>query len=247
MIEKLGEFTYTAYVDFLKFLQSKYRIITFSEASETECPHLLLRHDIDASLDVALKMARIENGLNIRATYFVLFSHKLYNLFEPDSLRALREISELGHEIGLHYDLVAYESHCRSLEDEVHLLEKLLDRRVTSIAHHNLSTLKTDDPFKDTPNYINAYNPKLYDLYVSDSCRAWCLEDLSKLLKLDHERVQLLIHPVFWAKGVCNRDAVLERLFQLTEKKNEEYKLDWLEAWRRNPRVREYDIMERNR
>jgi len=70
------------------------------------------------------------------------------------------------------------------------------------------------------------------------------LEDLSKLLKLDHERVQLLIHPVFWAKGVCNRDAILERLFQLTEKKNEEYKLDWLEAWRRNPRVREYDIME---
>ena len=244
MIEKLGEFTYAAYANFLKLLQTKYKIITFSEASEAECPHLLLRHDIDASLDAALKMARIESGLNTRSTYFVLFSHKLYNLFEPNSLSILREISELGHEIGLHYDPAAYESHRLDLDDEIHLLEKLLNRRVTSIAHHNLSTLKSDDPFKDTPNHINAYNPCLYDLYVSDSCRAWHIEDLSRLLRLDHEKVQLLIHPIFWTEGVCNRDAVLERLFQRVEKKNEEYKLAWLEAWRRNPRVIEYDIME---
>jgi len=249
MLEDLKKFTYDVYIDFLKLLRSKYRIVTFSEASEANCPYVIMRHDVDASLDAALTMAKIETGLNIRSTYFVLFSHKLYNLLETDSLRTLREISELGHEIGLHYDLEAYEGYHRdlkeTLEDEARLLEKLLNKRVVSIACHNPSTLKSGDPFKNIPKYINAYNPSLYDLYVSDSCRAWTMEDLRRLLKFDYKRAQLLVHPVFWTEVRCNRDAVLERLFQLVEKKNHDYKYKWLELWHKNPRVKQYDACER--
>jgi len=80
-----------------------------------------------------------------------------------------------------------------------------------------------------------------YEIYVSDSCRAWCLKDLSQLLNFNHKKLQLLIHPSLWTEDVCKRDAALERLFQNIEKKNKDYRLKWLEVWRKNPKVKNYD------
>lgn len=245
MIGQLANFTYSAYVDLLKFLQSKYRVITFSEVHEVNCLYLILRHDIDASLDAALTMAKIENRLNIRSTYFVLFSHKLYNLRAKDDSNTLKEISKLGHEIGLHYDVEAYESYGRDLKEtlknEIELLQNLLNRKVFSIACHNPTTVTVEDPFKNITEYVNAYDPEFCRNYVSDSCRAWYLEDLSRLLNFNYKKVQLLIHPFLWTEDICKREAVLERLFRDIEDKNLDYKLKWLELWHKNPRVKDYD------
>ncbi len=244
-IRNLSKFTYDVYIDFLKFLQLKYRLIPFSEILEVNDPYIILRHDIDASLGEALTMAKIENTLKIRSTYFVLFSHKLYNLLEKDSLNILREISELGHEIGIHYDLEVYKTYHpdlkKILENEIRLLENLLSKKISSIACHNPSDKKINDPFIDVSTYINAYNPKFYDLYVSDSCRAWYNADLSGLLSFNFKRVQLLIHPILWTKIKCNRDYVLERYFQKIKQMNSDYKLKWLEIWHKTQKVIDYD------
>ena len=101
--------------------------------------------------------------------------------------------------------------------------------------------MSNEDPFKDVTGYINAYDPELCENYVSDSCRAWYLKDLSRLLNFNYKKVQLLIHPFLWTEDVCKRDAVLERLFQNIEKKNKDYKLKWLEVWHKNPKVKNYD------
>lgn len=249
MINELKDFTYDAYVKFLKLLKQRYRIGPFCEVSNAEIPFLILRHDVDASLEAALKMARIENGLKIKSTYFMLFSHKLYNLLEKDDLAMLREISKLGHEVGLHYDVVTYESYGQdlrqTLNNEIELIERLLNRKVLSIARHNVSITDGKDPFKDIKGYINAYDPRLCENYVSDSCRAWFLKDVSRLLDFNYEEVQLLIHPFLWTEGICERDAVLERLFQEIEMKNREYKQKWLEVWHTNPKVKAYDKLLR--
>jgi len=65
------------YIKFLKILKQKYKIVPFCEVSKEDDSFLILRHDVDASLEAALKMARVEKNLGIRSTYFVLFSHKL--------------------------------------------------------------------------------------------------------------------------------------------------------------------------
>lgn len=90
------DFTYDAYYDFMSLLQKKYTMIPLCEVSDTNAPFIILRHDVDASLEATLKMAEIERKLAIRSTYFVLFSHKLYNLLEKDSLSTLKRISGLG-------------------------------------------------------------------------------------------------------------------------------------------------------
>ena len=155
------------------------------------------------------------------------------------------EISKLGHEIGLHYDLEVYETYHqdlnKTLENEVKLLEDLLNKKVFSIACHNVSITSKEDPFKNNTGHINAYDPEFCENYVSDSCRAWYLEDLSRLLNFNCKKVQLLIHPFLWTENVCERDAVLERLFQGIEKRNMDYKLKWLKLLHENPKVKDYD------
>lgn len=112
----------------------------------------------------------------------------------------IMKMSKLGHEIGLHYDVEVYKSYrwnmMETLENEIKLLENLLNRKDFSIACHNPTAINGEDPFKNTTGYINAYDPELCENYVSDSCRAWYLEDLSRLLSFNYKKVQLLIHPL---------------------------------------------------
>jgi hypothetical protein len=60
---------------------------------------VILRHDVDISPAAALRMARVEHDLGIRASYY--FRHP--STFDPPSIRA---VAELGHEVGYHYEVL---------------------------------------------------------------------------------------------------------------------------------------------
>lgn len=245
LFDELKEFTYEAYFNLLNYLQTRYSIITFNEISVTNNPYVILRHDIDASLKQALNMAILENKLNIKSTYFVLFSHKYYNLFEKESMNELREISKLGHEIGLHYNLEIYDSYNMKyfdiLQSEISLLESFLNKKVNSISMHNISMTKKEDLFRSSNKFINAYNTELYDLYVSDSSRAWDIEDLTRLLKCNYKKVQLLIHPFLWTKKYKKRENILECYFRNIRDKDKKYKDRWIKIWNNSLKVRKYE------
>jgi len=58
----------------------------------------ILRHDVDKRPDFALRMAKLEKGLNIKGTYYFRIKS---NIFIPG---IMKEIANLGHEIGYHYE-----------------------------------------------------------------------------------------------------------------------------------------------
>jgi len=58
----------------------------------------LIRHDVDRRPKRALLMARLEKELGVRATYY--FRAKSH-VFKPE---IIKKISQLGHEIGYHYE-----------------------------------------------------------------------------------------------------------------------------------------------
>ena len=66
-----------------------------------------LRHDIDFHIYDSDEMAKLESSLGISATYYVLLTQH-YNPLNNDNKKILRKIRDLGHEIGLHYDLQTY-------------------------------------------------------------------------------------------------------------------------------------------
>ncbi len=85
--------------------QKNYSFITFEEWCHNKSysgKYIILRHDVDEMAKNALKMAQLENQLGIRATYsfrIVKQSNK------PD---IIKQIVELGHEIGYHYEDLAF-------------------------------------------------------------------------------------------------------------------------------------------
>ncbi len=60
-----------------------------------------LRHDVDYSPDLALKIARINKECGIRATFFFLPSSPFYNILESKTGVKIREIFELDQDIAL--------------------------------------------------------------------------------------------------------------------------------------------------
>lgn len=88
------------------------------KASFEKC--LLLRHDVDKRPGQSLHMARLEKEMGISGTYYF---RSVPASFDP---AVIRKISELGHEIGYHYEDLAL---CRgNLNEAIRSFRKNLKR-----------------------------------------------------------------------------------------------------------------------
>ena len=63
---------------------------------------LLLRHDVDLSLDAALRLAELERSHGATATYFLMTESVFYNLASREGAGAIARLRDLGHRVGLH-------------------------------------------------------------------------------------------------------------------------------------------------
>lgn len=165
-----------------------------------------LRHDIDLHVTGVERMAEVEAALGARSTYFVLLTQH-YNPLYPQNRAVLRRLVELGHEIGLHYDLTTYPVEDtalrRHLQWEIELLSAVVDVPVSTISMHQPFEGR-DDVLRATDDFVHPHDPRLGAdlLYVSDSCRAWRDESLLRCLGADApRRLLLLTHPELWLDG----------------------------------------------
>ena len=96
------DFTLEVYLKLLdSFKQSGYTFKTFGGyLSKKNSPEkiLILRHDIDASPQLALDFGRVEHNNGIQATYYFKISQVIH------CKEIITEIASLGHEIGYHYE-----------------------------------------------------------------------------------------------------------------------------------------------
>ena len=118
---------------------------------------LLLRHDVDLSLDAALTLAELEAEAGAQATYFLMTQSVFYNLASPEGEHALGRLRELGHGVGLH---------------AVYPRLDLDDRFDPVVAWHN-----PDPEFMREPldGAVNVMQPGCFDPdhYRSDSNQHW--------------------------------------------------------------------------
>ncbi len=167
---------------------------------------VFLRHDIDLHIQGIEQMAVVEAVHEIQATYYIpLTLH--FNPLYLDNQRALRQIRDLGHEIGLHYDMELYptapEQARKHLDWEVSILSKVVSQPIRTISMHQPHQGQPD-PFQEIDDYIHPHDPRYQEslLYVSDSCRAWRDESLLTCFGPNRPRRLLLtIHPELWLDG----------------------------------------------
>lgn len=106
------DFTYGFYRTLVGLLRRKgYEFSSYADWRKARRP-VVMRHDIDCSPAAALRLAQIESGMGVRATYFVLVTSPFYNVWERETRETIRRISSLGHDIGLHFDEASYGRGC---------------------------------------------------------------------------------------------------------------------------------------
>ena len=159
---------------------------------------VILRHDVDLSLDAAVRMAELENDAGAAATYFLMTESVFYNLDSSEGVVAIGRLRELGHRVGLH---------------AVYPRLDLDDRFDPVVAWHN-----PDPEFMREPldGAVNVMQPEYFDPdhYRSDSNQHWrsgCPHE--ELAAGSFEWLQLLTHPEIWAyPGETMRETMLAML-----------------------------------
>jgi len=161
---------------------------------EPRAGEVYLRHDVDLSLDAALRMAELEADAGVAATYFLMTRSVFYNLASVEGERALARLRELGHRVGHH---------------AVHPHLELDGRFDAVLAWHNPDPEYMREPLVGA---INVMADPWFDVdhYRSDSNQHWrsgCPHE--PLARGDFEWLQLLTHPEIWAySGARMRDTM---------------------------------------
>jgi len=171
---------------------------------------VLLRHDVDLSLDAALAMAELEAEAGAAATYFLMTRSEFYNLDSASGHAAVERLRELGHAVGLH----AVWPHVDR------------DERFDSVlAWHNPDPEYMREP---VVGFVNAMEPPWADVYRSDSNQHWrqgCPHEELRVGAFD--RLQLLTHPEIWAyPGETMRETMLAMLDAERERRLEQLAAD---------------------
>ncbi len=179
-------------------LAGRYRLRGFDVERPLE-QMLLLRHDVDLSLEAAVAMAEMEHAKGIRATYLLMTRSDFYNLASPAGEAAYARLRELGHWVGHH----ARHPHVDPLVDPG------FDR---VMAWHNPDPAYMADA---VPGWVNVMEPRFTAdfafTYRSDSNQTWRRGDpLDELAAQRFPWLQLLIHPELWMFGRDSMTATME-------------------------------------
>ena len=202
------EFKFSSYENCLNFaVEENYKFVNLSNALESNEKSILLRHDIDFSLDHAIKIAEIEKSLDVQATYFVRTHCKYYNALSYSSKEILNKLESLGHIVGLHFEEDYYpeENLYESIHLEKQILDSFLQTPLQHIAPHEptrTNRLEYDDNrLKEVGIKFQAYDKDLLEKYkyISDSSGKFKDGFLEEhLVKNKETYLYVLTHPVWW-------------------------------------------------
>jgi len=165
---------------------------------EPQTGDLILRHDVDLSLDAAVRMAELERSLAARSTYFLMRESVFYNVSSSEGRETLERLRDLGHRVGLHAVWPSAE----------------LDERFDPVvAWHNPDPEYMRAPI---PGAVNVMEERFFspETYRSDSNQRWrhgCPHE--DLAAGRFEWLQLLTHPEIWVyPGGTMRETMLAML-----------------------------------
>jgi hypothetical protein len=206
----MKEFNYGDYRRLINTLKEDYSFTCFSDVKFSNVPikrKILLRHDIDLSLEKALEMAEIENDLGVSAIYFLYLRSPFYNIFSVKEEKIIQRIIALKHNIGLHFDFAKYDDLSISemslqIKREVEFMQNFYNIKLDSVSFHRPLPLEyfsklelADFPHVFEPVFVNNFK------YLADSRGVWRYgHPLDSREYEEKKNMHILIHPIWWNK-----------------------------------------------
>jgi hypothetical protein len=158
-----------------------YRFAFFGDGPERG--DIYLRHDVDLSLDAALRMAELEAEHGVQTTYLLMTESVFYNLASEEGVDTIARLRELRHAVGLH---------------AVYPNVDLDERFDPVVSWHNP---QSEYMSHTIPGATNVYAEPFFDrpAYRSDSNQHWrsgCPHE--ELRGGGFPWLQILVHPEIW-------------------------------------------------
>lgn len=160
---------------------------------------LIMRHDVDISLDAAVAMAEVEASVGVWSTWCLMTRSVFYNLASKEGRRTLARLTELGGRIAHH-----------AVWPQIDL-----DERFTPVvAWHNPDLQYQRDPIDGAVNVMSA--PWFDEQHFrSDSNQNWGFRGRpglcphGELERGELEWIHLSIHPEIWVyEGTTMRETM---------------------------------------
>ena len=195
-----------------------FEFVDFFSYKKANLPSIIFRHDIDFSLEDALKIASLEEKLEIQATYFIMLTTNTYSAISLKNKNLIKEIKEKGHSISLHFDPTAYQNQDieKGFFSEKKLFEDIFDVKVKIVSLHRPGNFLENNN-KILKGSLHTYQDKFFKemIYLSDSAGS---DIKKKLLEVElsslNKTIQMLIHPIWWAS---NSNSPTETLYKWVE------------------------------
>ena len=228
-------FNYTEYTNIINLIKQNLPIIDFADVNAHTEKFCVIRHDIEFSIDRAVKLAELEKKLGIKTTYTVQLRNNTYNALSEKNIEAIHYIKGLGHCIALHQnpplmpkkDLIDY------VLKDIETLEHYYGFEVDRFAFHRCgSNPQLLEKYVEVPDKINCYAKEFFHYfegnkpedfrvhYLADSNHKW---KYGHPLHIDYSeypfRMQLLTHPYSWSDNGYTNMPNFNRLIK--ERNNE--------------------------
>ena len=158
-----------------------YRFALFDEPPRRG--DVLLRHDVDLSLDAAVRMAELEAEEGVASTYFLMAESVFYNLASKEGAAVIARLRGLGHRVGLH---------------AVYPNAELDERFDPVVAWHNPDPEYMTAPIAGAVNVMQEgyFAPPTYRSDSNQRWRSGCPHE--ELRAGGFPWLQLLTHPEIW-------------------------------------------------
>lgn len=207
---RFTDFTLANYSRILELALKNYMFVFYGYDKQKTGKTILLRHDVEFSVPIALQMAKIEASLGIQSTYFIQLHGDFYNAIEKVTFIQLKEIESLGHRLALHFDVHFWDitieaqlEYFLSVDKEV--FEKYFNTIPEAFSFHNNNAFTLSCDKEKYAGMINVYAKSFKERigYCADSTGYWRYEILEDRLKAAKDkRLQLLIHDGMWQNEV---------------------------------------------
>lgn len=175
-----------------------YRFCRFDRPVDDDDHRVYLRHDVDISPTMALRLGIIEQECGVVANYFFQMNAETYSGLAPETIAIVRELRSMGHGVGLHIDenlIATDESAIRQTIDWFDHCVTPIDR---AISFHRPTQGVLG---RDFDGFANAYgSPFFYpDGFFSDSRRNNRFKgQILSAAQSGLSPLQLLLHPCWW-------------------------------------------------
>lgn len=225
-------FSYADYREIIKIIQQTGLQTDYKQAL-TRDRFILMRHDVEYSVERAYALSKVERSMDFTSTYFFQWTNNSYNILSRRNMDMIKDMHERGHNIGLHFALngmTDMEQIRRQIVKEMDILSEMFGFEIDTFSIHRPSRDVLRENIK-LLGKINAYQDEFFTFaeqvtektpvkvkYMSDANHIWRYGYPNRETIAGYDKVQILTHPFAWCKqGYDNFDnykALMKEKFQ---------------------------------